>query len=186
MFAAIVKRSRIALLIALMSAPGFAQTEWMRRSDVSEQRQGLKETPAVIEMALDSRTVSYNQDQPPGRVDVEMLTRAENRADALRAQLVNLQMREFELQARIDELDYQMSPESIQRALAFVGSVRPMDELRVDLRARLEREKARTSTQLDLLATARAKLEAAIRDAESECDRLRQRLRLPRVSDDSP
>ena len=39
-------------------------------------------------------------------------------------------MREFELETRLDELNYQMTPDRIQRALAFVGSVRPMDELR--------------------------------------------------------
>ena len=112
-----------------------------------------------------------------------MLTRAENRAGALRDQLVNLQMREIELQARLDELDYRMKPETIQRALAFVGSVRPMDELRSNLRARIEREKNRTIAQLDLLAATRIKLEAALRDADAECERLRQRLGVSRGDD---
>ena len=119
------------------------------------------------------------------RSDRELLTRAENRVDALRPQLINLQMKEAELQSRIDELDYQMKPESIQRALAFVGSARPMDELRTALRARLEKERSRTSEQLELLAATRAKLEAAIRDAAAECTRLRQRLNLPPCSAES-
>ena len=80
-----------------------------------------------------------------GQLDIEMLTQAENRAAGLRDQLVNLQMREIELQARIDELDYQMKPETIQRALAFVGSVRPMGELRSSLRLRLERKRIEQS-----------------------------------------
>lgn len=179
MFAARLKRFLTGLLVISITAPSFAQTEGAHRSAAeSEQRQEVKDGPAVIDIAVDSQSVGDDHDQPQSRADVEMLMRAENRMDSLRAQLINLQMREIELQARIDELDYQMRPESIQQALAFVGSVRPMDELRANLRARLEKEKARTNAQLELLASTRAKLEAAIRDAEAECARLRQLLRL--------
>jgi len=48
-----------------------------------------------------------------------------------------------------------------------------MDELRDALRIRLESEKARVNKQLDLLASTRERLEAAIREAELE--RVRQR-----------
>jgi predicted nucleic acid-binding Zn-ribbon protein len=116
-------------------------------------------------------------------IDVELLKRAEDRADALRTQLLDLQMKEIDLQARLDDLDYRLRPESLNQALVFVGSVRPMDELRDDLRARIESEKARVNEQLELLASTQAKLEAAISDADSECARLRQRLRLLRSSD---
>jgi len=116
-------------------------------------------------------------------IDVELLTRAENRADALRTQLLDLQMKEIDLQARLDDLDYRLRPENLQQALIFVGSVRPMDELRDDLRARIESEKTRVNEQLELLASTQAKLEAAISDADAECARLRQRLRLLRSSD---
>lgn len=118
------------------------------------------------------------EDRTQRRIDADRLARAESRLAALRDQLANLQMRESELQSRIDELDYQMKPESLQRALAFVGSVRPMDELRANLRARLDKEKSRTSAQLDALVATRMKVEAAIRDAEAECARLRERLGL--------
>jgi len=118
------------------------------------------------------------RDQAQRSSDLELLTRAETRADRLRAQLVELQMREIELQARIEELDYKMKPESIQRALAFVGSARPMDELRANLRAQIEYEKSRMSAQLEVLASTRTKLETALREAEAECARLRQRLGL--------
>lgn len=135
----------------------------------------------IVLLKLDSQSVRDYQDQTPSRVDIERLMRAESRADSLRAQLINLQMREIELQAHIDELDYQMKPENIQRALSLVGSVRPMDELRANLRGRLENEKIRTSAQLELLASARTKLETA----EAECDRLRELLRIPEAEDGS-
>lgn len=163
----------IGLLLVLMTVTAFAQKE-SKRSAV--QSKATSDETVVVDVGVDTRTIRDSENQRPNQTDAEMLARAENRADALRDQLVNLQMREIELQARLDELEYRMKPEAIQQTLAFVGSVRPMDELRSNLRVRLEREKNRINTQLDLLEATRVKLEAAIRDADAECERLRQRL----------
>jgi TolA-binding protein len=76
-------------------------------------------------------------------IDGGMLARAEQRADSLRERLSDLQDRQLELQGRLEDIEYDMTPERIQQALAFVGSVRPMDELREARRTRLETEKAR-------------------------------------------
>ena len=184
-----IKRFLIGLFVALMlPESGFAQTATAQQSPsvvkgLSEQK--LPEQAIKIYQAADSPAAVDEQDQAPNLIDLEMLTRAENRLDALRAQLLDVQMREIDLQSRVDDLDYRMRPENIQEALALVGSARPMDELREDLRARLESEKTRTNAQLDLLASTRARLEAAIRDANAECVRLRARLRL-RWSDGCP
>ena len=107
------------------------------------------------------------------------MLKAYGRAESLRAKLFDLQLQELDLQAHLDELDYRMTPDGIQRALAFVGSVRPLDELRNALRIRLEGEKARVNRQLELLASSRERLEEAIRDADAEIERLRQRSSLP-------
>jgi hypothetical protein len=108
-------------------------------------------------------------------IDRETAARAEERAESLRAKLFDLAIKELDLLARLDDLDYRSSPEGIQRTLAFVGSARPMDELREALRLRLEREKARANSQLDLLASIRERLETAIREADAEIERVRQR-----------
>ena len=111
--------------------------------------------------------------------DVQLLTRTEQRVDSLRTKLLELQMTEAELQARLVELDYQMTPGAIQRSLAFVGSVRPMDELRDALRARLENEKARVNKQLELVASNRERIQAAINAADAEASRIRAQLSSP-------
>jgi hypothetical protein len=96
-------------------------------------------TPTIEAVAQTSTRAASS----PSRdlVEIEMLIRAEHRAETLRAQLLDLQMREIELQARLEELDYRLRPENIQSALVFVGSVRPMDELRDDLRISIENAK---------------------------------------------
>jgi predicted nucleic acid-binding Zn-ribbon protein len=111
------------------------------------------------------------------QIDIDAVARAEQRAEALRTQLFELEMRKLELQARIDDLVYQMTPDRIQRALALVGSARPMDELRNALRLRLESEKARLNKQLELLDSRRESLVELIRQADADVERLRRRVR---------
>lgn len=59
---------------------------------------------------------------------IEMLMRTEQRAESLRAKLLDLEMKEIELPARLEDFDVRLRPENIQKALSLVGSVRPMDE----------------------------------------------------------
>jgi len=111
-----------------------------------------------------------------GLIDLEALARAEERAEALREKLFGLQMQELDLQSAIEDIEFRMRPESIQRALAFVGSVRPMDELRDSLRSRLQDEKDRVEKRLELLVSKRERLEDAISRADAEVERMRQQL----------
>src|SRR4030095_7974964 len=101
--------SGIFLTLAIATS-GWAQTSEGRRSDKCE-------TNAVSAKVSDL-------------IDIEAVARAEQRAEALRNQLFDLEMRELDLRAHIDDLDYQMTPDRIQWQLAFVGSVRPMVHLR--------------------------------------------------------
>jgi predicted RNase H-like nuclease (RuvC/YqgF family) len=145
------------LLLALgLGAQGFAQSSESRPSDAREN---------ALVKASSSR---FN--------DLEIVVRAEQHAETLRAKLFDLQLQELELQARLDDLDYRMTPESIQQTLVFIGSTRPIDERREALRTRFENEKARVNKLLEMLAANRERLEAAISKADAEVERLRQQL----------
>lgn len=111
--------------------------------------------------------------------DLEILARTEQRAESLRTRLFELQVQELNLQARIEDLDYQLLPENIQHTVMYVGLVRPMEELRETWRKRLENEKARVIKQLDLLTSNREQLEAAVSRVDTEIERLRRQLGLP-------
>src|SRR5262249_54846466 len=108
--------------------------------------------------------------------DRELLARVEQRSEALWAKLFEIQLQEIDLQTRLDDLDYRLTPDGIRQALAFVGSVRPMDELRAALRIRLEAEKARVNDLMEHLALARQRVEESIRQTDAEIERLRQRI----------
>jgi peptidoglycan hydrolase CwlO-like protein len=88
----------------------------------------------------------------------------QERATNLRAQLVEVQAKQTELQMRLQQLAEDLKPENIERGLAGIGSTHPED-LREQRRRQLEIERKGVESQLDTLAASRARLEAAIASA---------------------
>ena len=97
-------------------------------------------------------------------------TSAQQLADSLRSQLVEVDIKKSDLQKRREQLEYDLKPENIERALAGVGSTHP-EELREHRRRQLELEKTYVLAQLDELAASRTRLEAAIARADLEASR---------------
>jgi hypothetical protein len=94
-------------------------------------------------------------------------TSAAETAENLRLQLLDVQAKEAALQTRAQQLDEDLKPENIERALAGIGSTRP-EELREQRRRQLNIEKDGVRAQLELLAKDRARLESAILTADAE------------------
>jgi uncharacterized protein YlxW (UPF0749 family) len=92
-------------------------------------------------------------------------TRQERVAN-LRAQLVDVQAKQTDLQARMQRIEEEIKPENIERSLAGIGSTHP-EELREQRHRQLEIEKKGLQSQLDTLAASRTRLEAAIASAEA-------------------
>jgi chromosome segregation ATPase len=108
-------------------------------------------------------------------VDMERLSRAEQRAEALRTQQRDVLEKEGILQARLEQIDFNLKPENIDRSVSTYGSTRP-EEARDARRHMLESEKVRVQAQLQLFATSRQRLETAIINADLEVDKLRRRI----------
>lgn len=119
--------------------------------------------------------LSLMEQQQRTLVDLERLSRAESRAETLRAQLRDVQTKEADLQQRLEQLDYELQPSVIERTMAMTGSTRP-EELRELRRRQLESEKTRVQSQLTQIGTSRARLETAIANADAEADRIRARV----------
>jgi IMP dehydrogenase/GMP reductase len=111
-------------------------------------------------------------------VDLERLSRAEQRAENFRKQLLDVSTKQADLEARRDQIDSDLRPENIERVASANGSTRPED-VRAERRRQLENERARVQAQLDLMAQSRARLEAAVASADAEVDALRTRLDAP-------
>lgn len=90
---------------------------------------------------------------------------ARERAADLRRQLSDVEAKQAELQAHLQQIEENLKPEDIERSLAGVGSTRP-EELREQRRRQLEIERTGVRSQLDLLATSHSRLETAILQAD--------------------
>src|SRR5215510_3689521 len=99
-----------------------------------------------------------------GTTAVQAQTTAQERAEALRSQLEELQVKQLELQQRLGTLEEQIKPENIEKSLAGVGSTKP-EELREARRKQLEIEKNGVQKQLELLNDSRTRLERSIAQA---------------------
>ena len=119
--------------------------------------------------------LSQMQEDDRYQLDMERLTRAEQRAEQLRSQLMDVQGKIADFEAKLEQLDYALRPENIESATAGYGSTRP--EAARDARKKsLESEKARVQAQLKLAESSRNRLETAVANADSEVDLLRAKL----------
>ena len=112
---------------------------------------------ALLFVVVFAFTASISAQEPPSSAE---------RLETLKLQLIDVQAKVEALRARVQQLDYDLKPENIERSLAGIGSTRP-EELREHRRRQLTIERDGVLAQLDTLETQRARLEAAIADTES-------------------
>lgn len=159
--------------------PVTRRTNRSRTAPASDEpnEEGMRRTVNRLSRQVDqlSTKLSQIEGQQRALVDLERLSRAEQRAESFRAQLRDVYAKEADLQARLDQIEYDIKPENIERSTAFYGTTRP-DEARETRRRQLESERTRVQSQLNLMATSRTRLESAIALADTEVERLRARL----------
>jgi len=118
------------------------------------------------------------------QLDMERLTRAEQRAEQIRGQLMDIQGKIADFEARVEQIDYALRPENIEAATQGYGSTRP-EVARDTRRKQLESERGRVQAQLKLAETSRARLEGAVANADAEVDSLRAKLEQRRAQMDA-
>jgi len=144
-----------------------------KTNDPNEMRRTIRTLSSQVDKL--NEKLSQMEESQRSLVDLERLTRAEQRAESLRAQLSDVQAKETQVQGRADDIDYALQPASIERAVAMYGTTHP-EEAREQRRKQLEGEKAKVRAQLDTLGQSRTRLETAIAAADLEVDRLREKL----------
>jgi septal ring factor EnvC (AmiA/AmiB activator) len=146
-------------------------------SSTNQNPDEMKKTIRTLSTQVDTLANKINKMEESQRllVDLERLSRAEQRSASLWKELREVETQQADLQARAEEVSYAMKPENIERAAAGYGTTRP-EELREQRRRQLENEKARIDKQLEQLAASHARLEQAIAGADAEAERLRKRL----------
>ena len=118
------------------------------------------------------------------QLELERLTRAEQRAEQLRMQLVDVQSKIADFESKLEEIEYALKPENLERATQVYGSTRP-EEIRETRRRQLESERARVKAQLRILLTSQSRLEVSCANADAEVDLLRAKLQQRREQMDA-
>ena len=125
--------------------------------------------------APDSKQIGSNDKQNRMAPTLELLARAEERAGILRKQLIESMEKETAYKSRLAQMDEEIRPENVERALSGVGTTRTA-EIREVRRRSLEIEKRGLESLLNLNIQSRARLEEDVRQADSLVSRIRTRL----------
>lgn len=108
-------------------------------------------------------------------LNLDILTRAEQRSESLRKQIFEMIEKENAIQMRLDAIEFDIRPEMIERSVATSGSLRP-EEVRESRRRQLAAERTNLQTLLAEIQRNRANLETGIKKADELVERLRFRL----------
>jgi hypothetical protein len=145
------------------------------RKSVQTLNTRLREISEKV-LAPDSKeSSSANDKQKSIAANLNLLTLAEQRAELLRKELFELIEKETSLKSRLVQLDEDMRPENIERAMNLVGSTRAA-EMRDARRRILENERKGVDSLLSQITQSRIRLEDDVRQADALVSRLRQRI----------
>lgn len=106
---------------------------------------------------------------------LDILTKAEQRSESLRKQLFDMIEKETSVKTRLDAIEIDVRPESIEKNVAMAGSLRP-EELRESRRKSLAAEKANLQSLLTDIQRTRSIIDQNLQRADSLVERLRSKL----------
>jgi hypothetical protein len=126
--------------------------------------------------ALESaKKEDYDQKQKRLAMNLEILTKAEQRVESLRKQSFDMLDKENSIKTKLEQIDNDLRPESIDRSIAFVGSLRP-EELRASRKKSLEAERTNLQNLLTEVQRTRSNLDLNLQKADLLVEKLRIKL----------
>lgn len=107
---------------------------------------------------------------------LNLLTLAEQRAEIMRRQLLEMLEKETFYKNRVVQIDESSRPESIDRSLALIGTTTSTTDLRDTRRRALDNERGGVLSLLSQTSQSRIRLEEDLKQADALVAKLRQRL----------
>ena len=143
----------------------------------AEEPDAMKKTIRSLSDQVDklNQKLGQMEQSQQSMVDLERLSRAEQRSAQLRSELRDVQQKKGDLEAHLEDVEYALKPENIERATAGYGTTRPED-VREQRRKQLESERDRVRKQLAEFQASEDRLEQAIATSDAEVDRLQKKL----------
>jgi len=141
----------------------------------SATTQGIGELLERIKKLEAGQQSTYDEKQKRLLLNLDILTRAEQRSESLRKQLFEMIEKENAVRSRLDQLEFESRPEMIERALQLNGSMKPED-VRDNRRKSLNAEKTNLNALLMEIQSSRASLNLNFMKAEQMVELLRVKL----------
>ncbi len=108
-------------------------------------------------------------------MNLDILTKAEQRADSLRKQLFEMIEKESTIRTKLDQIENNIRPEVIDREIAFAGTMRP-EELRNMRKKNMEIERTNLQSLLVEVQKTKANIDQNVQKADSLVEKLRVKL----------
>ncbi len=149
-------------------------------NEIGQLRKSLQTISARLR-ELSEKFSASNQGNDPNEkqkkilLNLDILTRAEQRAELLRKQLIELVEKENAIRTRTTQIEEEMRPENIERNLATMGTTRA-PELRDARKRTLENERNGLQNLLNQIYQSRIRLEEDVKEADLLVSRMRQRV----------
>lgn len=117
----------------------------------------------------------YDEKQKRLLLNLDILTRAEQRSESLRKQRFELVDKENQIQSRLDQIEIDIRPDTIERQVALAGSLRP-EELREAKRRSLDAERKNLQSLLAQVQATRAVMDQNVERSDQLVEKLRVKL----------
>lgn len=137
--------------------------------------------PTIAELSERIKTLEamkkddYDQKQKRLAMNLDILTKAEQRAESLRRQSFEMIEKENTIRTKLDQIERDLRPESIDRSVAFAGSLRP-EELRTARKKSLEVERTNLQNLLTEIQRTKTSIDLNVQKADQLVERLRTKL----------
>lgn len=151
------------------------QTEPTPTLDEKVDNNGIEELKMRVKSLESTQKSEYDQKQKRLLLNLDILTRAEQRAESLRKQLYEFIERESTLKARIQQIESDSRPDVIERSIALVGTLHP-EELREVRKKNLEAERLNLGKLLSQIELNRINLENNVQRSDALVEKLRTKL----------
>jgi len=141
----------------------------------TERDRRLADLAARIKQLESGMKDGYDEKQKRLLLNLDILTKAEQRSESLRKQRFEMVEKENQIQSRLDQIEIDIRPDTIERAIAVAGSMRP-EELREAKRKSLDSERKNLQSLLTQVQTTRASLDQTVEKADQLVEKLRSTL----------
>lgn len=142
---------------------------------IDEVNSGIKDLKTRVKSLESTKKNEYDEKQKRLLLNLDILSRAEQRSENLRKQLYDLIDKENSIKSRLEQINNDSRPEMIERSVALVGTLHPED-LREARKKSLQAERTNLETLLNQIVANRANLEANVQKSDTLVDKLRSKL----------